>query len=27
MLVVASILFILAGSGRASVDEDWLERR
>ena len=26
MLVVASILFILAGSGRASVDEGWLER-
>lgn len=26
MLVVAAILFILAGSGRASVDEQWLER-
>jgi putative oxidoreductase len=26
MLVVASILFILAGSGRASVDEAWLEQ-
>jgi putative oxidoreductase len=26
MLLAAAILFMLAGSGRASVDEDWLDR-
>ena len=27
MLVAAALLFLLAGSGRASVDEAWLEKR
>lgn len=27
MLLVAGILFLLAGSGRASVDEHWLEKK
>jgi putative oxidoreductase len=27
MLVAAALLFFLAGSGRASVDEAWLEKR